>query len=165
MNQCSCVQNLRADASIRSRVGCWDFSRIGSDLMPYRRALHPKWIRDYYASDVWTERKHSFYRTHQRRCTACFKRGKDIQLHHRQYSGIVGDRVVVLERHYNWGSEPDEWLTPLCGRCHKSTHAVDDSGKFKTLAEATDWWISHMQRRKARHRRYSKMPLVGWIWR
>lgn len=132
--------------------------------MPYRRPIHPIWTKAYYRSEEWAERKSEYYKAHPRRCTACFRRGRDIQLHHKIYRGIVNGIVIILERRENWGKEPDEWLTPLCGSCHRNVHAVDNCGKFETLEQATDWYIARTNRRRARHRRYEKIPLIGWLW-
>lgn len=130
-----------------------------------RRSFHPFWYSQYMASDAWAERKYKYYRSHARRCSACFKRGKDIHLHHKQYQGIVDGRVVMLQRPEWWGAEPDDWLTPLCRRCHGNVHDIDNAGKFASLTETTEWYIQMTNRKKARHRRYSKLPLVGWLWR
>jgi hypothetical protein len=78
-----------------------------------------------------------FYKNHHRRCVACgtFKK---IHLHH-----------VTYERLY---AELDDGLRPLCYTCRRNAHEAYNSGRFRTLAAATDHIIDRTARRGAMFR-------------
>jgi hypothetical protein len=142
--------------------------------MPRRKPNHPDWLRRYYDSDEWSARKRRYWASHKKVCSACNVREPSINLHHRQYEGLVQVDVgqwnatmvrIDLRNSKDWGKEPDDWFSPLCFPDHNNVHQIDNAGRFKTLADSTDHWIGCRQRQRARRRRYAKIPVLGWVFR
>lgn len=97
---------------------------IGSNGEVYRTY---KTYDNYSDSSVWRGRREEYYKHHEKKCTACGATGGDIQLHHRTYVRI--------------GSELDEDLMPLCGRCHRCLHFFQKEAGLP-VEDATSFWVT-----------------------
>jgi 5-methylcytosine-specific restriction endonuclease McrA len=114
------------------------------------KSWHTPEYKAYLQSDEWAQRRRAYFRSHGYRCEACGIR-KKLTVHHVSYEHL--------------GNEPDEDLRALCWRDHRNCHEADNSGRFESLAVATEFIIERGRRRRARRERCSRLPLVGWAFR
>ena len=95
-----------------------------------RKRKKPRQYDTYMKSDLWENRKNSYWQKFPRKCAVC-KTTNRIHLHHAFY-----DKKV-------FGFEKDEHLFPLCAIHHKQYHA--EYGVKKDMIETTARFISENQ--------------------
>ena len=79
--------------------------------------------RKYLESDEWKEFKRNYFRSFERECSKCGKRGMAVQLHHKDYSRLYIEKISDVE--------------PLCEKCHGKVHGTYyPHGKRRYLLEA-----------------------------
>lgn len=108
---------------------------------------HSRAYRSYIASPAWRARRDAYFARWGRYCRGCFTRRR-IHLHHGDYSQL--------------GNEPDEALWGLCASCHRLAHRYFDSGRCRTLHQAT-WAAVKAQRRHAKKAAARRKRLKRWL--
>lgn len=99
--------------------------------------------KTYIRSTEWLDRKEEFFKTHQRKCKACYST-KNVCLHHLTYENIF--------------NEPDSDLMPLCKGCHNEAHRMDRKrGRIDyTLRENTMAFLKERRSANPKRKRRSK---------
>lgn len=86
-----------------------------------KKLTHKEKYDKYITSKKWENRRKKYYKTHERKCSACGSTS-NLNLHHHTYERM--------------GKERDSDLVPLCSACHEMVHYIHRRSN-KTLTEIT----------------------------